>query len=257
MASLIEIIVLGIVQGLTEWLPISSSGHLVLMQEFFQTEQPLVFDVMLHAGTLVVILVVFRQEIINILKAITKRDFASEDGKLAPFIIVGTIPTAALGYIFHDQIQSLFSNLFAVSIALLFTGALLYISEIKENNKPLSFTDSLFIALAQAVSLIPGVSRSGTTISTGLLRGVEKEKVFKYSFLLAVPAIFGATVFEAKDAVIQGVDMLPMLFGAFISMIVGYAALKALQKIVMQRKFRYFAYYCWAAGLIVIILLIF
>ena len=256
MATLIEIIILAIIQGITEWLPVSSSGHLVLAQEFFQMQQPLIFDVMLHFGTLIVVIVVFRKDIVSILKALVKRDFDSEDGKIATYIILGTIPTAIIGYVFHDYVESLFHNPLAVGIAMLFTGSMLFLSERRESGQSLGLIDSLFMAFAQVVSIIPGVSRSGSTISTGLLRGVDKQKVFKFSFLLAAPSILGATVYEAKDAVIQGVDLLPMLFGAFISMVVGYLALKALQKVLMRQQLHYFAYYCWALGSIVILALL-
>ncbi|MEM2102391.1 MAG: undecaprenyl-diphosphate phosphatase [Candidatus Bathyarchaeia archaeon] len=256
MATILEIIILGIIQGITEWLPISSSGHLVLVQEFFSIKQPLVFDVMLHFGTLIVILVVFRKDVKRILMALIRRDFASEDGKLAGYIIIGTIPAAIIGYLFHDFFQSLFQNALAVSVALLFTGCLLFISERRQDNRPLGFIDSLLIGVAQAISIIPGVSRSGTTISAGLLRGVEKEKAFSFSFLLSVPIILGATAFEAKDVAVQEADFAAMLLGMVVSMAVGYFALRALQKIVLRRRFHYFAYYCWALGLGVIVLLL-
>ncbi|MBX5326217.1 MAG: undecaprenyl-diphosphate phosphatase [Candidatus Bathyarchaeia archaeon] len=256
MATIPEIIILGIIQGITEWLPVSSSGHLVLVQEFFQIKQPLVFDVMLHFGTLIVILVVFRRDIERILKALTRRDFASEDGKLAGYVIIGTIPAVIIGYLFHDFFQSLFQNALAVSVALLFTGCLLFVSERRLGNRPLGFVDSVLIGVAQAVSIIPGISRSGATISAGLLRGVEKERVFRFSFLLSVPVILGATAFEAKNIAVQEADFAAMFLGMIVSIVVGYFALKALMKIVLQRRFHYFAYYCWVLGLGVIVLLL-
>jgi len=262
MTPLIEIIILGIIQGITEWLPVSSSGHLVLAQEFLVKVDPqekLVLDVMLHFGTLIVILIVFRQDIINILKAIAKRDFQSEDGKLATYIIIGTVPVAVAGAVFYNTIDQLFQNALAVSIALLFTGFLLFASERRENNKSLTSLNSILIGIAQAVSLIPGISRSGATVSTGLLRGIDKQKVFKFSFLLAAPAILGATVYEfykIRTTLPQSVDWTAISLGVIVSMLVGYFALKTLLKIVMRRKFHYFAYYCWTLGLVAIILLL-
>jgi undecaprenyl-diphosphatase len=256
MTSLVEIIILGIIQGITEWLPVSSSGHLVLAQEFFQIAHPLILDVMLHLGTVIVVIVFFRQDIINIIRALAKGDLANEDGRLALYVIIGTIPVAIVGYALRNTIESLFENALAVGTALLFTGFLLFFSEWRESNKKLGFLDSLFIGLAQVVSIIPGISRSGATISTGLLRGVEKEKVVRYSFLLSVPAILGATALEVKDALVQNVDWFAILIGVIVSMIVGYLALNALLRIVTKRKFHYFAYYCWALGLIVILLLL-
>jgi len=259
MVTIIEIIILGIIQGITEWLPISSSGHLVLVQEAFEMGDVLIYDVMFHLGTLIVILVFFREDFAKILRAIAKRDFASEDGKLAKYVFIGTIPVAVVGFAFYDAIKALFQNSLAVSIALLFTGFLLFISERRENNKKLGFIDSLYMGVAQAVSLIPGVSRSGATISTGLLRGVKKEEVFRYSFILSAPAVLGATIYEAykvRTALVQNVDWLAAFVGVVVSMVVGYFALKALQKILMRHKFHYFAYYCWALGLVVIVLLL-
>jgi undecaprenyl-diphosphatase len=259
MASLIEIIILGIIQGITEWLPVSSSGHLVLLQEFFRMGDMLVYDVMFHVGTLMVVLFVFRQDFVKILKALAKRDFKSEDGKLATYIIIGTIPVAVAGVIFYDTIDALFQNALAVSIALLFTGFLLFISEQRENTKKLGFIDSICIGIAQAVALIPGISRSGATISTGLLRGVDKQKALKYSFLLSAPAILGASIYElykVRYTLTQNVDWTALSIGVIVSMLMGYIALKILLKIILQRKFHYFAYYCWAFGLIVIVLLL-
>jgi undecaprenyl-diphosphatase len=256
MPTLIEIIILGIIQGITEWLPVSSSGHLVLAEILFHEEQPLIFAVMLHFGTVIVILFVFRKEVIRIITALVKRDFASEDGRMALYVILGTILTGIAGIVFRDPVEALFKNPLAVAVAMLFTGGLLFVSERRQNTKPLGFIDSIYIAVAQTVSIIPGISRSGSTISTGLLRGVDKEKVFRFSFILAAPAILGATILEARDAVIQGVDLAPMLLGVIISMIVGYISLKTLRRILLRQKLHYFAYYCWALGLIVILFLL-
>jgi undecaprenyl-diphosphatase len=259
MATLIEIIILAIIQGITEWLPVSSSGHLALVQEFFQMGDMLVYDVMFHVGTSIVILIVFRKDFVKILKALARRDFQSEDGKLAIYIVIGTIPVAVVGVAFYGIIDALFQNATAVSIALLITGFILFTSERREDTKKLGVLDSLYIGIAQAVAIVPGISRSGATISTGLLRGVEKEKVFKYSFLLAAPAILGAGIYEiykVRNTIVQGVDWAALFVGVVVSMVVGYIALKALLRIVMKRKFHYFAYYCWAVGLIVLLLLV-
>jgi len=256
MASLLEIIILAVIQGITEWLPVSSSGHLVLAEALFHEEQPLILAVMLHFGTLIVVLFVFRKDIVNMLVALARRDFASEDGQMALYVILGTILTGTVGLIFLHQIEALFKNPFAVAVAMLFTGVILFLSERRQNTKSLGFIDSVYIAIAQMVSIIPGISRSGFTISTGLLRGVDKEKVFRFSFILAAPSILGATILEARDTVIQSIDPVPMLLGVVVSMIVGYVALKALRKILLRQKLHYFAYYCWALGLLVIVLLL-
>ena len=248
MVTLVEVFILAVVQGLTEWLPISSSGHLVITQKALGLNLPLIYSVMLHLGTLIVVLTVFRRDIADIIKAVAKRDFETEEGKLALFIVVGSVPTAIVGFIFHDFFESLFANLPAVGLALLITGVILFISEKRIGNKKMNITDSLLIGVAQAVAIIPGISRSGATISTGLLRKIDKKTAFKYSFLLSAPAIAGATLMESKQLILDNIDPIPLLLGTVVSMIVGYASLKLLQKIVMNEKIHLFAYYCWLAG---------
>jgi len=255
--TLIEVFILAVVQGLTEWLPVSSSGHLVITQKVLGVNPPLIFDVMLHVGTLMVVLTVFRKDIADIIKALVRRDFETEEGKLALFIAVGSVPIAIIGFVFYDFLKSLFSNLLAVGIALLITGCVLFFSEKRIGNKKIGILDSLLIGLAQGITIIPGISRSGVTVATGLLRRVDKATAFKYSFLLSVPTVIGATVMESKELAVANVDMTPLFLGAIISMIVGYASLKLLQKIVMNEKFHLFAYYCWTVGLAIILFIIF
>jgi undecaprenyl-diphosphatase len=263
MASLVEIIeilILAIVQGLTEWLPISSSGHLVIFQEGLgvkPSNSDVAFDIFLHAGTLTVVLFVFRVDILKILKSIFRLDFKSEDGKLALYIIVGSIPTAAIYFMFKKTFESFFHNLLVVGIALLITGLVLFFSERKENNRNLGLLDSFLVGIAQGVAIVPGVSRSGVTIGTGLLRKVKKEIVFKFSFLLSIPAILGAVIDKFGDLTVNSIDFAPLLLGFVVSMVVGYFSLKLLLKIVLGRKFHMFAYYCWLLGLAVLIFTIF
>lgn len=198
------------------------------------------------------VLVAFRRDIVNTLKALVHRDFEREEGKLAMFIIAGTIPTAVMGFLFHDIFESLFSNPLAVGVALVATGCFLFFSERRKTGRELSYMDSLLIGTAQGVAIIPGVSRSGVTISTGLMRKVKKEEAFRYSFLLSVPAVLGAAIVKSRDLATANVDIMTLFLGALISMIVGYVSLKLLSKIVMKRKFHLFAYYCWAIGIITI-----
>ena len=257
MVTLIEILILAVVQGLTEWLPISSSGHLVITQKVLGLNLPLIYSVMLHVGTLIVVLTVFRKDILEIIKALVKRDFETEEGKLALFIAVGSVPIAIIGFVFYDFLKSLFSNLLAVGLALLITGWVLFFSEKRIGNRKMGILDSLLIGLAQAFTIIPGISRSGVTVATGLLRRVDKAIAFKYSFLLSMPAVIGATVMESRELVVRNVNMVPLFLGTIISMIVGYASLKLLQKIVMNEKIHLFAYYCWTIGLAITLFTIF
>jgi len=250
--TLIDILILAVVQGITEWLPISSSGHLVIIERYLGLTLPLIFNVMLHVGTLFAVLAVFWRDIIKIVKALVKLDFKTDEGKLALLIAVGSVPTALIGFFFHDILESFFYNLLVVGIALLITGFVLFVSERRKNNRKLNYLDSLLIGVAQGVAIIPGISRSGVTIAAGLLRKVKKETAFKYSFLLSVPAVIGATIMESRDLVIGNVDAAALFLGAIISMVVGYVSLRFLQKIVMEEKFHLFAYYCWIVGLIIV-----
>jgi undecaprenyl-diphosphatase len=257
LVSLVEVFILAVIQGLTEWLPISSSGHLVIAQKYLGLSLPLIFDVMLHVGTVVVILVVFRQDVINIIRALAKRDFETEEGKLALLIALGSLPIAFVGFFLHDIIKTLFNNLLAVAIALLFTGFVLFFSEKRQGNRRLGILDSLLVGLAQAIAIIPGVSRSGLTVATSLMRRIDKEAAFKFSFLLSVPAVVGAIVLESSYLVVSNIDVVPLLVGAITAMVVGYISLKILQKIVMREKFHLFAHYCWTVGLALVLSIIF
>jgi len=253
MPSLPEIALLGVIQGFTEWLPVSSSGHLVLVQELLHIEQPLMLDTVLHLGSLAVILLFLRTDIWGVLVAVWRRDFAGESGKLAMYVAVGTVPVALAGYFLHDTVESLFQSVLGVGVALLFTGLLLFLTRCREGSRDLGFVSSLLVGIAQAAALIPGISRSGATLSTGLLSGVQREKAFRFSLLLAVPAIAGAAVFEIiRSADAEG-QISPPLLGALISMAVGYIAIGILRRIVIHRQLHFFAYYCWALGLTVII----
>lgn len=250
--TLIDILILAVVQGITEWLPISSFGHLVIVEKYLGLAPPLIFNVMLHVGTVFVVLAVFWRDIVKIVKALVRLDFKTDEGKLALFIVVGSVPTALIGFFFRDVFESFSHSLFVVGVALLITGFVLFISERRKADRELSYVDSLLIGTAQGIAITPGISRSGATISTGLLRKVKKETAFKYSFLLSVPAIIGAAVMESRGLVVSNVDMVALFLGAIISMMVGYVSLKFLQKVVMKEKFHLFAYYCWIVGLLTV-----
>jgi undecaprenyl-diphosphatase len=219
----------------------------------------LIFDVALHIGTLCVVLTLFWKEIVGILKALVKLDFKAEEGKLAILIAVGSIPTALIGFFFHDILESFFYNVLVVGIALMVNGVFLFFSERRGDGRRVDYLDSLLIGVAQGTAIIPGISRSGLTIATALLRKVEKRSAFTYSFLLSVPAVIGATILESvrvlasDELIISGVDIAIMLFGVVVSMIIGYISLKLLQKLVMQEKFHLFAYYCWIAGIAIVL----
>ena len=251
MDKLLEAILLGVVQGVTEWLPISSSGHLALLQQYFKMENPVFFDVMLHVGTLIVILLFFREDISRILKVVfVRREFKTEEAKMVELIIVGNIPLAILGFTFGESIEKLFESPIAIATALIFTGTIIYLtkfSSIKKNT--ISFFDSILIGIAQAFALIPGISRSGATIATALLLGIKHEKAMKYSFLLSIPAVLAAAIGKTLSLNYQGINIYSILIGMMVSIVVGLFSLKFL-KITLNKKLLYaFAPYCWILGI--------
>jgi len=261
--SLLQAVFLGIVQGLTEWLPISSSGHLVIVQQIFGMRVPLLFDVMLHAGTLLAVFAFFWKDILKILSAIFKFDFKSDSGKLGLFVLLGSVPIVLVGFFLYDVIASLFNNLFAAGAALIATGFILYSTKFFRNGQrqELNSKNALFVGISQAASLIPGISRSGVTISSALFKKIDRQEAFAFSFLLAIPAIIGANVFELYRATALALDLgvigFEMIVGAAVAAIVGYLSLKFLLGILRKGKIYLFAYYCWVVGTILLIYIYF
>jgi undecaprenyl-diphosphatase len=251
--DILQAVLLGIVQGITEWLPVSSSGHLAILQNLFGLGAPVLFDIMLHLGTILAVVVVFWKEILEILKAVVKFDFTGENGKLAIFIIVAMVPTAIIGFAFKKTFESLFSNLTAIGIALIITGCFLFICERFKRKAELGFKESLLVGIAQGIAIIPGISRSGATIGTGLLLGIEKEKVAKFSFLLSIPAIIGASIFDFNATELASVGWNYALIGIIISAVVGYLTIKLLLNIIKKQKFWLFSIYCWILGAIIVL----
>jgi len=257
--DLIQTIILGLIQGWTEWLPISSTGHLRVAERLFGLGTPILFDVLLHVGTLIVTLLFFHEDIKKILVALGKWDFKTENGKLIPLIIVGTIPTALIGLIFGNAIEALFKNLLPIAGAFVICGVALYSSKIgNERKESIGYLEALAIGTAQGIAIIPGISRSGLTIAVALLLGTKREKAFKFSFLLSVPAIIGAlslTFYEQHEAlVLAGVGWTEIIVGVAVSMVVGYFALNLLRKIITHKKFYFFAFYCWLLSIVLVAL---
>ena len=258
-----QAIFLGVVQGLTEFFPISSSGHLVFFQSLFGFEDPQVaFDVVLHLGTLLAVVVYLWADISEILRGtvvwVRERKEGQEKARLLLWIIVATIPTGLMGVILKDWFESLFSKPKTVGIALLITGFVLwltrYASRDEKTTKEMGLIDAVVIGFAQGVAIIPGISRSGATISTGLFRHLNRELSGKFSFLLSIPAILGATVLKLRDL---GTGLTPWagFVGAASAFIVGFFSLKVLMKVITAGKLSNFAYYCWAAGILMLLLI--
>ncbi len=262
-----EAILLGAVQGLTEFLPISSSGHLVLFQQLLGFRQPeILFDVCLHVGTLAAICVVFFKDIVQILTTVLRlRSKSSAAGglpnlyrtdetvRIAALIVIGSLPTAVLGLLFHQFAERIFASVALVGVMLLVTGCLLWFTRrAVGHSRPvlrLTAKDALLVGLAQGMAVLPGISRSGATISAALYVGVDRDTAGRYSFLLSIPAILGALVLEADASISQAnIPVGIMVVGATAAAVIGYAALRILLFVVHRGKLYRFAPYCWLAG---------
>lgn len=270
----ISAIFLGLIQGLAEFLPISSSGHLAFFQEVVAVldagEESMFFDVLLHLGTLVAVFVAYWAEI----KALILEFFAMVGVRKLPqgqkpnrlsrrmilFIILGTLPLFAVLPV-KDFVEGLYSNPMFIGCAFLGTGLILFLSDrLSRGNKDVknaSILDVLLVGCGQALATVPGISRSGTTISVGLARGFSREFAVKFSFLLSIPAVLGANILSLIDAIQEGIDwtLMPMyLAGVATAMISGYLAIRLLKYISRKGSFGGFAYYCWGIGLVTLIL---
>lgn len=275
--ELIKAIVLGLIQGLAEFLPISSSGHLAIFKHVlgFDTDTGLLFDVLLHLGTLAAVFVAFRKDIFELVKegfAIIGQFFKSvflslfKKKKWQPvvttpyrrfvmLVIISTIPTGILGVLLSDVINAASATLIVPGILLLINGVQLLISDrlpdgrLTEENA--SYTKAAVVGVAQGVATFPGISRSGTTITACLACGFSREFAVKYSFIMSIPAILGALVLELLDftpELLSASDAVNYLVGTVIAGIVGYVCIKTMLVVVKGKKFKYFAYYCFAMG---------
>ena len=245
----------GLIQGLTEFLPISSSGHLVLVPALLGHEPPdLATSAMLRMGTLLAVLIYFRREVVEVVT------FTEKGRRLLLLLLVGTIPAAILGLTLESQVEWLNERPTGIAIALFFTGVVLFstrwIQRGTRTADEATFKDTIIIGLGQAVALIPGVSRSGSTISTGLLRGFSDAEAARYSFLLGIPAIAGAGVFEGKDLLDSGSSVgAEILVGVAVAAISGYAAIAFLLRLIGRTGLSPFGLYCMVAASVALILL--
>lgn len=268
--SILQSIILGIIQGITEFLPISSSGHLVILPYFFSWDYiPLYFTVTVHFGTLLAVVSVFYKDIARIIKGFflglfIKEERKSPDFKLSLFIILGTIPAAVIGFLAEDYAEKLFSSPLMVAAFLLVTALLLWTSEIggrhmeknARGHKKLSFPIALVVGLGQALAIFPGISRSGATISSARYFGINRKKAVRFSFLLSVPVILGSFIFEIFSEwaeIFSGgrIVLVNLLVGLIFSFIAGYFAIKFLLNMVSKKNLNVFAIYCTALSVII------
>ena len=275
--ELLKAIILGFIQGVAEFLPISSSGHLAIFKNVlgFDTDTGLLFDVLLHLGTLAAVFVVFRKDIFELIKegfAIIGQFFKSLFGcvfkkekwqpvvttpyrRFVMLVIVSTIPTGIMGILLSDWIDAASATLIVPGVLLLINGIQLLISDRLPDGKLMeadaSYRKAAIVGVAQGVATFPGISRSGTTITACLACGFKREFAVKYSFIMSIPAILGALVLELLDfapEMLSGSDIVNYSLGTLVSAVVGYICIKTMLVVVRGKKFKYFAYYCFAMG---------
>lgn len=285
--GLLEAIFLAVVQGMAEFLPISSSGHLAIFKCVFKvnTETGMLYDIMLHMGTLVAVFIVFWKDIWQLIKegfALLFDFFCNAGCLLANFfrtekkpyrkvvdtpyrrfvmlIIISTIPTGILGILLGDIVEAAGQTLIVPGICLLITSVLLMISdkvtEKNYNEENTSYVKGVIIGTVQGIATFPGISRSGSTITAGLLCGLERSFAVKYSFILSIPAILGAAVLEFKDfdkLSVTGIEMLNYCVGTIIAAVIGYICIRWLLVLVKNKKFKFFAIYCFVVGVFAIV----
>ncbi len=258
--SSFEAFILGLIQGLTEFLPVSSSGHLEIGNVLLgvQESDNLLFAVILHAATALSTIVVLRKEIAALIIGLFKFQW-NESWVFATQIVISMVPVGVVGVLFEDEISSFFSgNLLLVGGALLFTSLLLFFTHFKKDNHgAMGFITAFIVGLAQAIAIIPGVSRSGTTIATALILGIEKTKATQFSFMMVLVPIFGASLLKMKDYLEAGaavpISNTALIVGFVSAFVTGYMACRWMLAIVRRGKLSYFAIYCAVVGSIAIL----
>ena len=269
--NLIQAVIMGLMQGLTEFLPVSSSGHLVLSSSLYKYftnkefvsagSEEVVFDIILHVGTLLAVCLFFKDDIIKITKAFVnacvKRDFSDAEAKLAAFILIGTVFTILVAFPLKIVSENLINLSFIVGIFIFLTGCILYLGEwaaAKKQTKTdkVDLKTAIIIGLAQGIASIPGISRSGSTISTGIFLGLDRVACARYSFLLSLPIIIGASIFypvlEVDLHEFLNYNWLAFAAGFVVSFISGYFCIKYFLQFLGKHSMKVFAYYCWIAG---------
>ncbi|AUC78569.1 UDP-diphosphatase [Nonlabens sp. MB-3u-79] len=256
--------VLGVIQGLTEFLPVSSSGHIelgkaVLGTDIANKEENLLFTVVVHFATALSTIIVFRKDIVELFKGLLSFKW-NEETQFTFKIVLSMIPAVIIGLLFEKELEKLFEGqILLVGFMLIITGLLLFLAgRAKRTEKGVSWTDALIIGVSQAIAILPGISRSGATISTSVLLGNDRAKAARFSFLMVVPLIFGKIAKDLLeiikgDSVIESVSTTPLIVGFFAAFIVGLLACTWMISLVRKAKLHYFSYYCFAVGVVAIV----
>lgn len=258
--ELIKAVILGIVQGLTEFLPVSSSGHLVIGSKILNFHEPgIAFEVFLHCGTLLAVIFVFRGDLLHMLRSLfTSPAMRRADPQLNRFfhwnfyVILATLPAVVVGLLLKDSIERLFDNILITFGMLAVTGILMLLTRyIPEKGVPVNWSRSIIIGIAQALAIVPGLSRSGSTIFTGMAMGVNRETAARFSFIMSIPAILGAVVLKLNDLIATppSVEMIASIaVGTLASVVSGYYAIVLLMTLVRRGRLQWFGYYCLAVS---------
>jgi undecaprenyl-diphosphatase len=255
--SLLEAVLLGLVQGLTEFLPVSSSGHLAVLEHLWKlpAESRLPLTTMLHGATVLAVIFYFAPLLARLIRGLWADDSArrSTSWRMAGFIVVASIPAGLIGVVFNDVIERAFASPLLVGLMLLVTGTVLFGTRSAEARGRTGWIRTLLVGVAQAIAILPGISRSGATIASGLYLGMERQEAFEFSFLLAIPAIAGAFLLEFRKVNLAALNPPAVAAGMATAFVAGLAALFVLARAVTGRKLSWFAFYCWLAGLATIL----
>ncbi len=263
MSNIFAAILLGIIQGITEFLPVSSSGHLEIttfILEHFGSEglpeENILMTVVLHAATALSTLFIFRDEVAQIFRGLLQFKW-NEELQFSLKIIISMVPAAVVGVLFDEQIDALFgSRILLVGSMLIVTGLLIFVADkAKNTTQSVSFGQSLIIGIAQAIAILPGISRSGATISTSVILGIDREKAARFSFLMVVPLIFGKMAKDilSGEMASESAALIPLLAGFLAAFITGLIACKWMVSLVKKSQLKYFSYYCFTIGILAII----
>lgn len=261
--SILEALILGILQGLTEFLPVSSSGHLeigkVILGVDISASESLFFTVVVHAATALSTMVIFREDIIMLIRLLFEKARWNAGRQYILFIIISMVPAVFVGLFFNEQIKSLFDgNLLLVGSMLIVTGVVLFATtKVKRKRHHISFLNAIILGVAQAIAILPGVSRSGATIGTALILGVERTRAARFSFLMVIPVIMGAMAKDIMDmdmsVAMQETNTIPLIIGFVSAFVTGLLACTWMVELVKKSKLIYFAIYCFIVGAFAIV----